>query len=670
MNVNKKEYRKYSNPDLRMSPNNGLLHAEQIKYIIRTAVKNIAGQRLLLLYVYAREQAAAGNFLPIWTVFQSRKDYITLTKREDGTIRWRTSIFENLDREYNFEKKCAFYTPKDEQRVTKFCDTDASSGFLALNHLQEPIKAKKELERRHQKQRKIIHKMSVVPALPRDLKGWAKREILPAYIFYDYHKGKRAMKGYCTFCKHEVEVTGAKHNHKGVCPRCKKEVILKSRGRRGYIFDRETAQVLQQIGPKEILIRIIKISCSYYKQEVSTTQIYENMRIFVSLDEQGKFIAAPYHSSYSHGDITPWKEGYVPVMYQYQENFNAETCGHLYHRNLEQTLAGTLWQYCQLKEFYLSNRKELEMVPYLRTYAEAPMLEYLVKLRLYWLAAHAVYGSKNYYGQTEVLNMKGNTLKEVLGVEKTDIPFLQQVNVGIRELQLLQILRAKGLQPDAALFLWVKEHKIHTVKDLLIPLRYTTPHRLIRYLEERFEKLKGKKGRYGGLRYQNIDDILTEYKDYLNACEKLKYDLTNSFILFPRNLAHAHDQANNLMDLKKVAQYDGQIADIYEQLSALYKFQKDGLIVLPPKSAQEIVAEGQKLRHCVGGYVSNVIEKRCAILFIRKKACLQKPYFTVEVQGDEIIQTRGKGNNGPTPEVKEFLTYWTKKKALKMKTAA
>lgn len=670
MSINKREYRKYSNPGLRMNPNNGLLYAEQVKYIIRTAVRNIAGQRLLIIYVYAREQVAAGNFFPLWTVFQNRKDYITLAKREDGAVKWQTSMFENLERSNNFEKKCAFYTLKDEKRVMQYCAPSETSGFCSLSRLQLRIKTRKELERRHQKQHVIIHRMSVVSSLPRDLKGWVHREVLPAYVFYDYHKGKDPMKGYCTFCRHEVEVTGAKHNQKGNCPRCKKEVMFKSRGRRGYIHDKETAQILQQIGPEEILIRIIKIYRTYYKQDIPDTRIYENMRIFVSRDEQGKLISTPYHSAYSYRDITPWKEGYVPVMFQYQENFNAETCGHLYHRNLEQALAGTPWQYCQLKTFYLSDRKQLETVPYLKTYLEAPMLEYLVKLQLFWLATHAVYGSRNLYGQREVLNMQGSTLKEVLGVEKTDIPFLQQVNVGIRELQLLQTLRAEGLQPDTAFFMWVREHNIQTMNDFVVPLRYTTPHKLIRYLEERYEALRDRKGRYGGLRYQGIGKVLTEYKDYLKACEKLEYDLKNSFILFPRNLPGAHDQASKLLDRKKVAQYDEQIAGISKQLSKLYQFRKGGLVVLPPKSAQEIVVEGQTLHHCVGGYVTDVVENRCAILFIRKEGALKKPFFTVEVQGDKIIQVQGKGHIAPTPEVEEFLTHWTKKKALNMKTAA
>lgn len=250
MKINKRAYRKQSAPVLKMNRNNGLLHAEQIKYIVRTAMKNIDGRRLLLLYVYSRKQAAAGDFQPQWTVFQSKTDYITLARQEDGTVRWRMSVFGNLEQDYYFEKKCAFYSPADEQRVLRFCNSDKFSGFLALSYLQSGIKTQQELIKRHVKQRKIIERMSDMKSLPRDLKGWVHREILPAYLFYDYRKGKAPMKGYCTYCRHEVHIIGAKHNQKGICPCCKKEVHFKARGRRGYINDRATAQILQKNSQK------------------------------------------------------------------------------------------------------------------------------------------------------------------------------------------------------------------------------------------------------------------------------------------------------------------------------------------------------------------------------------------------------------------------------------
>lgn len=42
-----------------------------------------------------------------------------------------------------------------------------------------------------------------------------------------------------------------------------------------------------------------------------------------------------------------------------------------------------------------------------------------------------------------------------------------------------------------------------------------------------------------------------------------------------------------------------------------------------------------------------------------------KPFYTVEVHGDRIIQVRGANNCAPTPEVHDFLEAWEKKKHLK-----
>lgn len=132
-------------------------------------------------------------------------------------------------------------------------------------------------------------------------------------------------------------------------------------------------------------------------------------------------------------------------------------------------------------------------------------------------------------------------------------------------------------------------------------------------------------------------------------------------MLFPKNFKRAHDQANDLVKQHRVEQYDPQIASMQEELKRRYQFKSDGLVVLPPHSAREIVVEGQKLHHCVGGYAQSMAEKRCVILFIRKEAKRSKPFFTVEVQGDKIRQVRGSNNRAPVPEVAAFLDKWKKK---------
>ena len=80
--LNKRKCRKFANPDLKMAWNNGLLHADQIDYIIRTAVKMIDRHKALVLYVYPRLQAVQGDFRPLWAVFQDNVDYIILKRPE------------------------------------------------------------------------------------------------------------------------------------------------------------------------------------------------------------------------------------------------------------------------------------------------------------------------------------------------------------------------------------------------------------------------------------------------------------------------------------------------------------------------------------------------------------------------------------------------------------
>lgn len=50
--IDKRACRKFAIPELEFNLNEGILHVERCPYIIRTAVHNISGQRILVLYIY------------------------------------------------------------------------------------------------------------------------------------------------------------------------------------------------------------------------------------------------------------------------------------------------------------------------------------------------------------------------------------------------------------------------------------------------------------------------------------------------------------------------------------------------------------------------------------------------------------------------------------------
>lgn len=656
MTLSKRACRRYADPKLAFQQNNGLLHSGQIKYIVRTTIKNVGGKRILLLYIYLREQLIKGEYSPLWTMFQGKEDFITLTAREDGSLSWRVSNFDNL--EYGIENKLAFYTLADKARVARYCGGNQDA-LVELAHLQCRIKAKKELERRHKKQRLIIERMNTLKTLPRDIRGWLHREILPQYLFYTYSKGKAAMNGYCTACRHEVSVSAPKHNSEGICPRCRKAVTFKSRGKRGYLSDRCTAQVVQRVTGDELVIRVIKVYCNYRKEEVPKLSVYESTRIFVRRDDHGKCQTEPYHHSFECGDLTPWKKGYCPVMYVYQTNFNAEVCGHLYHRNLDEVFRGTPWQYSQLKQFYLFDKEPMAVAPYLEALLEYPQLEMLFKMGFYKLTCDLVYRSS----PKGLLACAGKKPFDILKVWPEDIATLRRMNGGEADLRTFQKYRKKGIRPQirAEIFDWMKKHNLRDDHEILRLMKHMTIYKLFGYAEKQFTLLHGRKNDNGQKRYESMGRILDEYQDYLQMCEEQQYDMESTFVLFPRNLQQAHDRLSDYIKAKLDAEQKRKFLALYRQVSKTLCFERDGLVIAFPRSPKDIVAEGNALRHCVGGYVSRVANGDCIILFLRHVGNTKESFYTIEVRNGEVAQVRGLQNCEPTPEVKRFITNWKQK---------
>lgn len=651
MKINKRRCRESVKPNWTMDKNNGLLYAEQIKYILRTVVKNIGGKRLLVIYVYSRQQAAAGNFCPQWVIFQSRTEYITLAYKEDGSHYWRTASFENLEGSYSCSNYCAFYTVEDEARVKAYCKNNKEKGLWCLDAMQREILFKRSEKRKQRKEKRIKQKMKSVPALPRGLRQWIAREIMPSYIFYDYHRSKKPMDGYCTACGKPVKISGVKHNQKGVCPSCKRPVQFKSRKKRGYITDRDTLQVFQRISDQELVVRFLKIYYSYGYGEILQKQVCETARIFVQWGAEMEMSEEHYY--YLHYRNT-WKSGDRPSGFCYQYNFEADLSGYLYYKNLDCVLADSPWKYSQMKLYYLSDPAPLYALSYLKKYLKYPVLEYLVKLRLYRLVTDIVY-SQSIYSSTKLpINPDGKNVKEVLGVDRRYIPWLQKVNPGSRQMPLIKMMIQNMDTMDEELLKWCGTFDVGRPQNLSVPLRYMTSYKLMKYAEEQLEIARKEH------RYVKMESLLTEYQDYLSMCEVLKFDLRNSFVLFPKNLKEAHDRVNDMSDPEISEACDRQIQEQYRLLNEQYRFAKYGYILVLPHTSRDIINEGQVLHHCVGQYVKKVAKKQSTILFIRKEKEPDKPLCTVEIADNEIGQVSMFGNGNPTKEIEHFLGEWKK----------
>lgn len=650
MKLDKRKCRKFAGSGLKMQPGNGILHADQVGYIVCTAVRTIDRHRTLVLYVCSRGKAAGGDFRPLWTVFQSRDDYITLERKEDGSTAWRKAAFDRLDGGWDFKSRCAFYSEQDEMRVRKYFRDGSGSGFKLLSGVQADIQSRRRKERQLNKEKQTVSRMSCLPALPRGLKGWIHKSVMPSYFFYDYRRS-REITGVCSSCGKEIRFPGVKQGVRKVCPHCHKELVCKPRSRRGYsMCDRSTVQAIQSTGDGGLVVRIIKIYCSYRGTDVPETNIYENARFFVRTDSgNGGIRIESYYDSYGSGFLTGWKKGERPTFSPWQYSFEGDICGFLYTRNLPDALAGTPWQYCPIADFYGHFREPLQVLPFLAAHLEHPRMEHLVKTGFYRLVSDLVYR----YG-TDCLDETQRRTHRILQTAAEDVGFLRGLETDMKTLEIFQ--EYAGLKGRQELLLWQLEHKVG--RDILPALQYMTPHKFMRYLDGQYGFLNLRRTPDGRQRYKNMQDLVSEYRDYLGMCSGLEYDMKNSFVLYPKDLQKSHDRAAKRHKQKESAIIRRNFAAVYRQAAGKLGFEKDGMKIVCPSTPADLDAEGRALHHCVGGYDERVAKRECIILFLRRCPDESTPYYTIEVRGRKAVQVRGMGNCDMTPEVRDFITAW------------
>lgn len=652
--IDKRACRKFAMPELEFNLNEGVLHVESCPYIIRTAVRNIAGQRILVLYIYQRESILAGSIKPRWVMFHSRDDFATLSFREDAKATWQCSTLGSLDRIGGFDSKCAFYRQQDESRVARFCKCERGA-ISMLGYLQRLISYRKELERKWKKQRAIIDRMKYVPVLPRDLKGFIHREVMPQYIFYDYQR-KAPGHAYCTACRHEVRIAAAKHNTSGLCPRCKKKITFKCRGRRGRIFDRETVQVLQKAEGNGLVLRIIKVYRSFADSDIPNHfEIWENARQFITLSSSGQCSVDAYYYHYKAGyDLTPWCNGYRPVFDRWKYNFTADMSGVLYQRNLSDTLKDTPWAYSQLEAF--SGIASFSGVAtFLSAYIKRPKIEHLIKMKLYRLVSGIIYGGYS-YSALQAINFNGENMRAILGIDRPYFPLLRELNPSIDQLHLIRQLLQADHKPSTEQIKWFIASKISNADAAKELLAHMSVHKLQRYVEQQFAPED--EAALKRVDYYKMNTLITDYHDYLCMCKELQYDVKNSFILFPRELKAAHDSVAKTLKDKRTAEHEKAIAGSFDEWQKRYQYQGKELMMIPPHSAKEIVDEGAALHHCVRLYIKNVAEKKSVILFVRSVDEPDKSLCTVEVKDGQVTQARGFDNEEPPAQIAAFIEQW------------
>lgn len=620
--------------------------------LIRTRVRRIGRRNVLLLYLYPARENLLLSASPDRILFQGRQDYTTLDFSLDIKGRFRSASVYYLDDRLYDPEKYAFFSPSDRERIFSFCrDFPEADPIRRLDSLQKKIRETRAYQKKLDEQKKIRKAMRV-PPLPKGIRQWAHKNILPAYLFYDSKRGQKSVLCRCSSCGKQSVFSKIRHNMPLVCPHCCRNATVKNRKRFKRLYDRTTLQVIQKLSPQKLLIRWLKITCLHFPHKRSVISCHESARGIMEVQTGRATVFSMYYNTYDDSGSASWHPGYRPTLFS-KYTYESDLDGYLYTPSLDDQLRSTPWQYSQLLPLYQAHPYPRFFPQYLYSYLKYPFLEYLVKLKLFRLAdgyvfEHSVSNADN------ILNISGTTAVQVLRVRRHDIPLLAALNPDLFQLKLAQAMIREYGRIHIPLMEWSGLHEIWRTENLLVPLKYMTPEALMKYAEKQCSGYR-KRSTYYSAGYDAMNSVLDDYRDYLAMSEALKLDMANSFILYPKDLKTAHDQRMDLSAPDQLELYDHTIASLRNELSRIYSFSQDDYMVRLPGSAKEICQEGAALHHCVQRYIPDYVKRKCTLLFLRKTDAPEKPLCTLEVQGSRLMQAKCFSNNLPDPSIQKFL---------------
>ncbi|WP_206458674.1 PcfJ domain-containing protein [Anaerovorax sp. IOR16] len=601
---------------------------------------------LLLLYLFSKSQLLKGNTKAEVRMFIDKTDYITQDLKSQK-IKWYTGTLSSF-LNYYWKGYSSTATTETKEIIANYFNSEFNENdpYRPIFDFQNKVLAER-LAIKHLKITKPIDElMETVPAIPSNFMEWAENEALlkSRYIYYQYSPKVR-VKGFCTHCKCDVELYKPKHNAQIECPNCKSRVMLKSMGKSKHVSDDKYVCLLQKIDTG-FIARYFHIRKDYQSH-------YREPKFYCSEENRDFFDFELQIKCYEWGlfkqKSVRWKDdeyayrGNV-VVYPYNINEIEQIIPYAGLSLLTKHEPDFAFGFNALMDDYRAGIFNGER---------------LAKVGLFRLAQD--YLQRRGYFYKSPVNKNGRKLNRFLGVENDDAKLLISADVNQQELDLFKFCRKNGKRLSTEQLITFRDN--HLNLDIFKEIIEIVPvGKALKYLSS--FKMAEK-------------DIV--YRDYLNSCKELKYDLSNPFVAFPKNLRERHDQnvetINEISLTKESKTANSKYAKVAKRkdtLNQYYAFENNKYFIRAPSDAGEIIREGHTLRHCVGGrlYLSSMAEGQTVILFLRRKEAPGTPYYTIQIEGNRLIQCHTFGNKDrDKSNINGFLKLWQKYLDRKVKTS-
>lgn len=120
------------------------------------------------------------------------------------------------------------------------------------------------------------------------------------------------------------------------------------------------------------------------------------------------------------------------------------------------------------------------------------------------------------------------------------------------------------------------------------------------------------------------------------------------------------------MEAAATARKYRKIAGICRSIKPKYEYTGEMYSIVVPSGVRDVMREGDALSHCVGKsdrYWERIEQQEAYILFLRKTAEIDKPYYTLEVEPNGTIRqkrTYFDRQNDDLKDAEMFLKEWQK----------
>ncbi len=642
---------------------NPLPRVKDFEMCARAAVKNMNGERVLIIWLYDDTDSKTPEII----IGCTKTEYALY---DMGCGRWKSCSLKSLtSHAYNFNN--AEMPEAENEKVKKFCKK--KNRFQAnyrywddwIDEIRRDMRWNQERKRNEKRMERLHERCDSVLEIPEGFEKWVQDEFKIESTLTYTKKGKKATVT-CSHCGKTVEYIFIKetyedefkrygekpyHNEKGVCLECGAQGTFKAAGKYKGVHGRtEHAYMVQATRvPGRDVIRYFHILMDQADSWEKVTPI-EIARCYMENGKRNTQIDYHKSSCYS-GDF--WDDCNLYGM----SNIKIED-GVLYPESLVM-LQETKFKYSAIDLYLNKCPHSADIIGYLKAYNEFPGMEFLSKMGLWELVFILASGSRMEY----YIDKRKRKAWDVLQIDKSKMNKLQQREGDIQLLKVMQFEKTHNLHLNDDIENWFT-YIYHRPYNFDFILQFMSLEKFMNYVE-RENPLD---------ETEDIRIFADEYVDYLSMRDDLGYDMTKSTILFPRNMHEEHDKlveirnkhAQDLKKEKKEKQFPA-IRRNYKQLLKKFKSKRDGYIIRPCDSASEIVDEGRLQHHCVGGdtYLSRHNEGMSFILVLRKEETPNIPFVTVEMDSNfKVLQWYGPHDKKENEEIglkKDEVDKWLKR---------